>query len=254
MEYGHTANLYSQDNNTQQIVNSIENYIEVFSPSLSYKYVKTPDGRDLKYTDYLKENIKSSKGSDLYLFTALSSFSSIIASISSNDAKEYGIRNNNSDSIRLEYQKFHYLTIDSHANDSKKIEVYINAIKAISFHLKVKDIPAYKNIDVLVNNLETITKKPHSFNTKLWYCHSAFSYALEAYAKTIVYGFLPENEILNYEYRLKDLSNQKQKLVNQINNTDIPIRTLSDGEMKLIVSYFDLINEAISSLMALTTK
>jgi hypothetical protein len=72
---------------------------------------------------------------------------------------------------------------------------------------------------------------------------------LEYYAKSVVYGFLPSNEIDNYENRLIDLHNQKQQLINQVSNKDIPIQAISDGEMKLIVSYFTLINKAISSLL-----
>jgi hypothetical protein len=241
--------VFSQENSTKEIVNSIKDYINVFSPSLSYKYVKTPDGRDINYTDFLKEKIDSSKGSDIYLLTSLTSFSSLMATISKSDAKEYGIQNNSVDSTRFEYQKYLFLSLDPKADESKKIELYINSIRSISFHLKVKYVPAYKDVNNILNNLEKIISDPKPYNIKLWYCHSAFSYALGIYAKVVVYRFLPQKEIDKYENRFKDLDNKKQKLINQISNEDIPIEALSDGEMKLMVSYFSIINEAISSLL-----
>ena len=51
---------YAKEKYTKELVNSIKDYINIFSPLLSDKYVKITDGEDIKFTDYLIEKIDSS--------------------------------------------------------------------------------------------------------------------------------------------------------------------------------------------------
>ena len=246
---GIISEVSSQNKSVDQLANSIDKYIDIWSPILSSKYIKTPDGRDLKYTDFLKENINSSKGTDINLLKSLASFSSLIMTLSKNDAIEYGNAHNNSRSIRTDYQKYLYLNIASAASESSKIDIYINVLKSISFHIKVKDISIYKNIDKIIENLEIITSKNYEYETKLWFCNSAFTFIIADYAKTIVYGYLPDNKKEDYDNRLSALDNKKQVLNKQGNDESISIETLSEGEIKLIVKYFDVINDAIPIIL-----
>lgn len=190
--------LSAQTSVNEVIVNSIKDYIEVIgkTPLFSTKYIKTNDGRDMKYIDYLQTELEKSKteGNDFYLAKALAYFGSINASLSKNSAKRFGIQNNNTSQIQSEYYKYFSLnrtvsTINL-SNRNDYINLYLNSIRSISFFFKVQGIPVYeeveKNINYKSDYISSIDKDPRAFKASLTMCHLLFAQTLEDYAKFIV--------------------------------------------------------------------
>lgn len=251
---------------TEIIVNSIKEFIETISPIFSTKYVKTSDGRDLNLSDYMKIEIDNSKsqGNDYYLATALCQFSSIIATLSKEDAKKYGIKNNNSELLKLEYQKYLYLSVSESMLNEDYIVVYLNAIQSVPFHLKVKSVPVFEDLDNIIyffsskmESANTTMSVPLAYKVNVLHWANLYSIVLDSYAKYLVIGVL-DKEITQYPFA--ELETKRRNLmpdVNDFSELNSKYSLLSSTEYtsktnkfsEIIAGYFSIINTAISTLL-----
>ncbi len=251
---------------TEIIVNSIKEFIETISPIFSTKYVKTSDGRDLNLSDYMKIEIDNSKsqGNDYYLATALCQFSSIIATLSKEDAKKYGIKNNNSELLKLEYQKYLYLSVSESMLNEDYIAVYLNAIQSVPFHLKVKSVPVFEDLDNIIyffsskmESANTTMSVPLAYKVNVLHWANLYSIVLDSYAKYLVIGVL-DKEITQYPFA--ELETKRRNLmpdVNDFSELNSKYSLLSSTEYtsktnkfsEIIAGYFSIINTAISTLL-----
>tara|TARA_B110000238_G_C16116539_1_gene435133 strand:+ start:962 stop:1819 length:858 start_codon:yes stop_codon:yes gene_type:complete len=251
---------------TEIIVNSIKDFIETTSPFFSTKYVKTSDGKDLKFTDYIKNEIdkSKSKGNGYYLATTLCQFSSIIAKLSKEDAKKYGVENNNPDLLKSEYQKYLYLSSSESMSSADYITVYLNAIQSVPFHLKVKNVPVFEDLDKVIyyisNEIEsakTTLTVPLAYKVNILHFTNLYSIVLESYAKYLVIGVLGK-EIT--EYPFTELETKRRNLMPVVNdfsefnnkysllgNTEYTSKINKSSE--IIAGYFSIINTAISTIV-----
>ena len=247
---------------TELIVNSINTFNETTSPFFESKYVKADDGKDLKFNDFVKNEIDKSKikGNDFYLATALSKFSSIIATLSKEDAKKYGIDNNITELIKSEYQKYLFLSSSDSMSHSDYISIYLIAIQSISFHLKVKNIPVYKELDNLIsfitveiNNNQNTLNESEAFKVNLLHCNFLYSIALDNYAKYLIIGVL-EKDITDFPFNV--LENQRKEIMPKADNFSQmtqKLRLLNNEEYseilnkssEIVAGYFSIINNSI---------
>jgi len=251
---------------TEVIVNSIKEFIETTSPFFDTKYVKTDDGRDLKFIDYIKIELEKSKieGNDFYLAKALSSFSSIIATLSKEDAKKYGIENKNIELIKVEYQKYLFLSPQNLNSRDDYINIYLNSIRSISFHLKVKNIPVYEDLENLINlisdeisNNKNNLNEAESYKVNLLHCNFLYSIALEKYAKYLIIGVL-EKDIPDFPF--VELENQRRELMPKVDDFSELSKKLSllnnseysesmNKSSEIIKGYFLIINTGINTIL-----
>lgn len=251
---------------TEIIVNSIKEFIETTSPFFSTKYVKAPDGNDLKLTDFMKNEIdkSKSKGNDYFLATTLCQFSLIIATLSKEDAKKYGVENNNSDLLQSEYQKYLYLSSSESMSGEDYITVYLNAIQSIPFHLKVKNVPAFEDLDNVIDYISSEMKNekptltlPLANKVNILHCNNLYSIVLESYAKYLLIGVL-EKEIT--EYPFTELETKRRNLMpvvndfSELNNkysllTNEEYTSKINKSSEIIAGYFTIINTAISLIV-----
>jgi hypothetical protein len=261
-----TTEIKPPTESTEIIVNSIKEFIETTSPIFSTKYVKTSDGRDLKLTDYMKIEIDNSKskGNDYYLATTLCQFSSIIASLSKEEAKKYGVENNNSDLLKSEYQKYLYLSSSESMSSEDYIAVYLNAIQSVPFHLKVKNVPVFEDLDNVIyyisSEMESAKKTlsvPLAYKVNTLHWTNLYSIVLESYAKYLVIGVL-EKEITQYPFtELETKRRNLMPVVNDFSEFNNKYSLLSSTEYTLkinksseiIAGYFSIINTAISTML-----
>jgi hypothetical protein len=249
---------------TEIIVNSVKEFIETTSPFFSTKYVKTPQGEDLKLTDYMKNEIDKSKGNESYLATTLCQFSSIIATLSREDAKKYGDANNNPDLLKLEYQKYLYLSSSESMSSADYITVYLNAIQSVSFHLKVKNVPVFEDLDNVIyyissemESAKTTLTVPLAYKVNILHCTNLYSIVLESYAKYLVIGVL-KKEISEYPFtELKIKRRDLMPIINDYSELNNKYSLLSNTEYttkinksnEIIAGYFSIINTAISTIL-----
>ncbi|WP_241124374.1 hypothetical protein [Cognataquiflexum nitidum] len=208
--------------------------------------MKSKDGNDLKYTDFLISEIKSAS-EDQQKVKALASFAMVMASLSKEDAKIFGAKTGNDEAIRREYQSFLYLETIPISSEEEKLQVYLHAIKSIAFHLKVKEIPAYENLEMvndyveneLSKNLQTLPKND-ALRINQTQLHFLFSIALENYSKFLSVGILKEKQ----NPRFDQLTASRSKILPQAKN----VSGLSDSLISMEGEAYLKLNQDMESL------
>lgn len=116
-----TSLLFGQKIN-DPIAHSILAFIETVDPLFESTYVKSEDGSDQKYTEFLISGIKSADAESQRI-KSLSSFTMVMASLSKEDAKAFGAKISKYEEIRQEYQSFLYLGTIPVSSDQEKTQV-----------------------------------------------------------------------------------------------------------------------------------
>jgi len=256
-----TSLLFGQKIN-DPIANSILTFIETVDPLFESTYVKNGEGSDQKYTEFLISEIRSAN-TEIQRTKSLTSFGMVMASLSKADAKAFGTKISMDEEIRQEYQSFLYLGTIPVSSDQEKIQVYLHAIKSIAFHLKVKEIPAYENLDMVNKYVENeLQKNFESFNEddadriNQIQLHFLFSIALENFSKYLSVGILEEDQNPAFD----DLANQRANVMPQVTNIgelSARLKSLGDKEalevhqnMELLLAdYLDLTSNLIGKII-----
>ncbi len=233
---------------------------------MSDTYITGDDGKDMLFSDYMLNKITAAKtkGDDQYRATALCTFSAIIAMMSKNDAKSFGEENGDVDILMEEYQ--YYLSLE-HADPltpEALTDVYLSAIHSVLFHLKVRKIPFYENLDDLVYfiseemNAATSSYEPSvAFKINQLHCAQLYSMVLEGFAKYLVAGMLNE-KITGYpftELALKrrdaipevDEFSQLNAKMSQLSKEGYAASLQKTHET--ITEYFKIINMAMTKIL-----
>ena len=244
------------------IAHSILAFIETVDPLFESTYVKSEDGSDQKYTEFLISGIKSADAESQRI-KSLSSFGMVMAYLSKEDAKAFGAKISKDEEIRQEYQSFLYLGTIPVSSDQEKTQVYLHVIRSIAFHLKVKEIPAYENLGMLNNYVENeLQKNFESFSEDEAYrinqiqLHFLFSIALENFSKYLSLGILGEDQNPAFD----DLANQRANVMPQVTNIgELSARLKSLGDnaalelhqnMELLLTdYLDLTSNLIGKII-----
>lgn len=229
------------------ISNSMLSFIDQVDPWFETRYVKTEDGEDLKYTDFLISGIKSAS-TDQQQIKAMSSFAMVIASLSKEDAKVYGAKIGQDEAIRKEYQSFLYLGTIPISSEEEKLQIYLHAIKSITFHLKVKEIPVYKNLEILNDYVENelsknlqILPKKDALRINQVQLHVLFSIALENLCKFLSVGILEEEQ----NPKFNQLANSRADILPQSKK----VSELSESLLRMDGKNFISLNQDLESLV-----
>jgi len=253
--------VYSQEIK-DPISKSIVSFIGETEPLFESTYVKSENGSDQKYTEFLISGIKSAPV-DLQQIKALNSFAMVLASLSKEDAKAYGVKIGKEEEIRTEYQSFLYLGTIPISSEEEKLEVYLHAIKSVAFHLRVKEIPVYKNLEGITNYVEEELLKTRKFLSQedanrinQIHLHFLFSIALENFSKFLSLGILEEKENLAFDQlateRAKAMPSAKNvsELSAQLKNLSKNDYLELDQKMVLLISeYLDLTKNLLGKVM-----
>lgn len=230
------------------ISNSIISFIGQVEPLFGTTYVKSEDGNDLKYADFLISEIKSAS-EDQRQIKALASFAMVMASLSKEDAKLYGAKSgNNDEAIRKEYQSFLYLGTIPIYSEEEKLQVYLLAIKSIAFHLKVKEIPVFQNLEMvndyveneISKNLQVLPKKD-AYRINQIQLHFLLSIAMENYSKFLSVGILEEEQ----NPKFIQLATSRVEILPQSKN----VSELSDSLIRMEDEAFLKINQDMEVLL-----
>jgi hypothetical protein len=256
-----TSLLFCQKIN-DPIAHSILAFIQTVDPLFESTYVKSEDGADQKYTEFLISGIKSADA-EIQRTKSLTSFGMVMASLSKADAKAFGTKISKDEEIRQEYQSFLYLGTIPVSSDQEKTQVYLHAIKSIAFHLKVKEIPAYENLDMVNKYVENeLQKNFESFNEddadriNQIQLHFLFSIALENFSKFLSVGILEEEQNPAFD----ELASQRARVMPQVSNIgELSSRLKSLGDKAalelhqnmelLLADYLDLTSNLIGKII-----
>jgi hypothetical protein len=256
-----TSLLFCQKIN-DPIAHSILAFIQTVDPLFESTYVKSEDGADQKYTEFLISGIKSADA-EIQRTKSLTSFGMVMASLSKADAKAFGTKISKDEEIRQEYQSFLYLGTIPVSSDQEKTQVYLHAIKSIAFHLKVKEIPAYENLGMVNNYVEKeLQKNFESFNEddadriNQIQLHFLFSIALENFSKFLSVGILEEDQNPAFD----ELASQRARVMPQVSNIgELSSRLKSLGDKSafelnqnmefLLADYLDLTSNLIGKII-----
>lgn len=240
------SEIYSQEIK-DPISNSVLSFIDQVDPWFETRYVKTEDGKDLKYTDFLISGIRSVPV-DQQQIKALTSFAMVMASLSKEDAKVYGAKIGKDEEIRKEYQSYLYLGTLPISSEEEKHQFYLHAIKSIAFHLKVKEIPIYENLEMvndyveneLSKNLQTLPKND-ALKINQVQLHVLFSIGLENLSRFLSMGVLEEEQ----NPRFDQLATSRSKILPQVNK----VGELSESLMRLEVEAYEKLNQDMEVLI-----
>jgi len=242
-------------------VNSIKRYIDITSPLFSGRYITTPDGLDMKYTEYLLNQIDDQKGNNY--IKALASFSSILANLSKESAKEYADETGNTEQVITEYQKYLFLITENINDRYDDINLYLNTSRSVSFHLKVQGVEVYKELENKINNIskyidENFTQNQiitdnTAYSHILFYCHLTFIESLKDYALYLT--ITAEKDFSDFPF--SELAQRKDKIImnfrNLPNDLDdssylVELKLSNNKLTKIIEEYFFIINSNMAVL------
>jgi hypothetical protein len=262
--------LIAQKPNTappsDKMVSSIIAFVKSTAPMMSEAYVSGDDGKDVLFSDYMLKEIAEakSKGDDQYRATALCTFSAIIAMMSKNDAKSFGEENGDVDILMEEYQHYLFLEPADPLTPEAFTDVYLSTIHSVLFHLKVRKVPFYENLDDIVyfiseemNKATTSYEPPVAFKINQLHCAQLYSIVLEGFAKYLVAGMLNE-KITGYpftELALKrrdaipavDEFSQLNAKMSQLSREGYAASLQKTNET--IAGYFTIINESLTTIL-----
>jgi len=248
----------SNQEKEQPVVDAVVTFIETASPLFETTYLKGKDGSDQKYTDFLISSIQSAPPED-QLVKSLASFSAIMASLSKEEAKLYGSKIGQDEKIQQEYVSYLYLFAKAISSEEEKNQIYLQAIRSIAFHLKVKEVPIYENLELingyveeeLLTNSQTLSLED-SFRINQFQLHFLFSFALENYGKFLSVAILEEDQNPAFD----KLGTQRAELTpkaKNVNELSIAIKSISDPAYSeinrklkyLLADYLGLVNDLL---------
>jgi hypothetical protein len=244
------------------ISNSILVLIKTVDPLFENSYIKSGDGQDQKYTEFLISGIRSAPV-EIKQSKAHSSFAMVLASLSKEDAKAFGLKTGKDEEIRKAYQSFLYLGDIPISSDEEKLQIYLHAIKSVAFHLKVKEIPVYEEMeqvidyveDELLKNVESLPKDQANRINQIQ-LHFLFSIALENLSKFLSLGILEEERNPAFDRlamnRAKALPVAKNvgelsKLINSLSKEECS--ELDRKMVLLIADYIDLTKNLLEKVI-----